>query len=401
MKNLAVCLCAFLAGGAWAQGRFRTPVNEVGVNTPNSPNVNEYHPALTGDQLDIWWTSDRPGGAGAYDIWHASRPTIAAPWGAAQNETVLNTANQEQYITVSNDGTEIYISTNRTGGLGAYDLWRATRANRTSPWNAPVHVPELNSTAQDEDPALVGGDTLEIFFTSARAGTLGTGDLWRSTRPNLGSPWTAPVRVAELATTAYDHSAAPSDDGLTLFFASLGLGGLGSSDFFVTRRPDRNSPFVAGVNVTECNTIQWEFNPDLASDEFSFYISTYPGGVPGGDVLRADSILPRTVSSGPARVGLPWSVWCRRDPNVDVGGLALSTSSIPGGLPVPGVQGLLYLGFPLVVLTLGVCDANGQVAVAFPAIPNAPGVQVFFQSFAQDPMGTVYLGNLLTVTIVP
>jgi len=400
MKTLSVCLCAFLATGAWAQGRFRTPVTVPGINLP--PIVNEYHPALTGDQLDIWWTSDRTGGLGGYDIWHASRPTIAAAWGPAQNETVLNTNLQEQYISVSNDGTEIYISTNRPGGLGAYDLWKATRANRTSAWNPPVHVPELNSTAQDEDPALVGGDTLEIFFTSARAGTLGTGDLWRSTRPDRMSAWTTPVRVAELATAQYDHSAAPSDDGLTLFFASLGLGGLGSSDFFVARRPDRNSPFGAGVNVTECNTVNWEFNPDLTSDEFSFYISTYPSGTASGaDILRADSILPRTVSSGPARVGLPWSVWCRRDPGVDVGGLALSTSSIPGGVAVPGVQGLLYLGFPIAVLTLGVCDANGQVAFALAAVPNAPGAQVFFQSFAQDPMGTVYLGSLLTVTIVP
>src|SRR5262245_15013130 len=33
---------------------------------------------LTGDQLEIVWSSNRPGGSGNYDLWHATRSTMTA-----------------------------------------------------------------------------------------------------------------------------------------------------------------------------------------------------------------------------------------------------------------------------------------------------------------------------------
>jgi hypothetical protein len=382
------------AGTAGAQGRFRTPILETALNVPTS---NDVAPTLSQDALTLWFCSDRPGGAGSYDVYVTTRASISAPWSAPVTEPALNSSLAENYIAVRGDGQEMYISGNRTGTSGVSDIWVATRSGPA--WNTPTNVTELNSIGLEDDPSLTG-DALEIFITSNRAGSVGAAAVWRSTRPNTTSPWTTPVRVAEIDTASAEHSPSISDDGLTLFYASDMPGGLGSSDFWVAKRPDRNSPFGTAVNVTEVNTVQWDFNADLTADEFTLYPCSYPGGITTGDILRADGILPRTVTFTQARVGLPWSVWCRRDPG-DVGGLAFSAVAIPGGIPVAGIQGLLYLGFPLFPLPPGVLDANGRYTFTVGAVPNLPGATIHWQSFAQDTMANIYLGNLLSVTIVP
>jgi len=387
-------LIALAAGTADAQGRFRAPVGEAALNNPAA---NDVAPTLTQDALTLWFCSDRPGGLGGYDVYVTTRASISAPWAPPVTEPTLNSPQAENYIAVRGDGQEMYISGNRIGTSGVSDLWVATRAGPG--WNTPTNVTVLNSIGLDDDPSLTG-DGLEIFFTSNRAGTMGQASLWRSTRPDLISPWTTPVRVAELDTTFAEHSPSISDDGLTLFYASDQAGGVGSSDFWVAKRPDRNSPFGAAVNVREVNSVQWDFNADLTADEFTLYPCSYPGGSATGDILRADGILPRTVTFTAARVGFPWSVWCRRDPG-DAGGLAFSAVANPAGTPIAGVQGLLYLGFPLFPFPPAVLDLNGRYTFSVGSVPNLPGQTIHWQSYAQDPMGTVYLGNLLSVTIVP
>jgi len=376
-------------GAGMAVGAFRPPVPEPGINT----GANEYSPTLSADQLAMWFSSDRAGGAGLQDIWMTTRRDLASPWSAPVHEANLSSPANESYLAVRGDRGEMFLSSDRAGGLGMMDLWVSTRfAGR---WTAPVPLASLNSVAADEDPTITG-DGLELFFASNRAGSLG-GAIWHATRASLGAPWNAPVRVVELDSAQMDHSPTVSDDGLTLFFSSTRPGAPGSSDFYVATRASHAAAFGPAVNVTEVNSAQWDFNGDLTSDGFSLYLSTYAPGSATADIVRADRVRCATISSGPARTGNDWSAWCRRDPG-NAGGLLLAFSAQPP-LALPGVLGGLEVGAPFYLMAMGYCDANGRVTLGPISTPAAAGLTLWLQAFAQDAGGGASLGNRLAVTL--
>jgi len=97
-------------------------------------------------------------------------------------------------------------------------------------------VPGLSSPSRDAHPT-VSRDGLEIFLASNRAGTLGDLDLWASTRPATGDDWSTPVNLGPAVNTPYAERAPfLSADGETLYFTSDRPGGFGGNDFYMTQR---------------------------------------------------------------------------------------------------------------------------------------------------------------------
>ena len=97
-------------------------------------------------------------------------------------------------------------------------------------------VTELNDpTANDIQPN-VRADGLEVVFSSNRSGTLGAQDVWVATRASLGDRWSAPVNIgAEVNTAAAETRPSLSRDGKQLLFGRA-PGPEGSSDIYVTSR---------------------------------------------------------------------------------------------------------------------------------------------------------------------
>lgn len=86
---------------------------------------------------------------------------------------------------VRKDGREIVFSSNRAGGLGAQDIWSATREHVDGPWSAPVNLgAAVNTSASETRPAL-SWDALELLFGRAPAPE-GMSDIYVSTRERLG-----------------------------------------------------------------------------------------------------------------------------------------------------------------------------------------------------------------------
>ena len=87
----------------------------------------------------------------------------------------LSTAANDQMPNVSRDGLEIVFSSDRTGGAGAMDVYAATRASTADAWSSPVNLgPNVNTGAAETRPSL-SGDLRRLHF-----GRLG--DIWVSTR---------------------------------------------------------------------------------------------------------------------------------------------------------------------------------------------------------------------------
>ena len=77
---------------------------------------------------------------------------------------------------LANNGTKLYFSSNRTGGMGGFDIYSIQKINGI--WNTlPVAEAIVNSEYDEKNPTLNGYD---LLFSSNRPGGIGGFDLYRA-----------------------------------------------------------------------------------------------------------------------------------------------------------------------------------------------------------------------------
>ncbi len=190
-------------------------------------------PSLTGDLLELYFNSNRPGGLGGDDIWRITRATIADPWTVPVNVTELNSPALDTTPEVSLDGLTIFIGSDRPGSQGP-DIYLSTRPDRGALWSTPARIPGLSSPAIDV-AASTTPDLLDVVLESTRGGDA---DLFVSTRPNTGAPWGMPMPVPELNTPGIERNPSRAGPmGNTLVFDSNRPGGVGDRDLYLTVHP--------------------------------------------------------------------------------------------------------------------------------------------------------------------
>jgi Tol biopolymer transport system component len=126
-----VAVAGLMLASAWVgQARadyvFGTPKN-LGPQVNSSDN--EYDPALSADDLTLYFNSDRPGGFGGHDLYMTMRESREAPWGEPVNlGPVVNSEFSEINPNISHDGLSLYFAdvegdtvAPRPGGPGERD----------------------------------------------------------------------------------------------------------------------------------------------------------------------------------------------------------------------------------------------------------------------------------------
>jgi hypothetical protein len=153
------------------------PVNLGCAATGSGPNFagGEFSPSLfeAGGVTYLYFSST--GSDGLDQDIYVSRERADGSFTAPSEVPGLNTAGNDQMPNVSRDGREIVFVSDRPGGAGALDVYTATRASVNAPWSAPVGVGgDVNTAAAESRPSL-SGDGHRLHF-----GRLG--DIWVSTR---------------------------------------------------------------------------------------------------------------------------------------------------------------------------------------------------------------------------
>jgi hypothetical protein len=251
--------------GAWG-----APVPVGDLEDPGSDD----DPTLTADLLEIYWNSDRPGGTGGGDIWRATRTSTIATWTDIAAVTELNTPSLESTPKLTVDGLTIYFNSDRNAN-GDYDIYVATRPSRTSPWEGVTRIAELSSPSSDYG-AGPGATNTRIVFNSSRSGTAGGEDLYQSNRNNTNMPWGTPARISALSTPANEYQPHLVDGDRTVYFQSDRAG---SDDIYLAVRPTTGMPFMPPMVVTEVSDpVASDADPWVSPDERTMFFASTRGG---------------------------------------------------------------------------------------------------------------------------
>lgn len=196
---------------------------------------------------------------------------------------LFNTPNiNEGSIAFSPDGNTVVFAKGNPDGKKArrsVDLYFATKRN--GEWSNPQPMPINNPTAWDTSPAFNQAGTT-IYFASDRPGGYGGSDIYRATI-NARGRWADVTNMGPQINTAEDEVFPYVSPDNKLYFASSGHAGFGMLDLFVAE----NSGGVVTVKNLgpSFNSSSDDFGLVYSDFPFEgFYTSNRPGGSGGDDL---------------------------------------------------------------------------------------------------------------------
>jgi len=331
----AIVLACVQAKGDFTFGE---PVN-LGppVNTSQSWSG---EPAISADDLELYFTSQRSGGQGAEDIWVTTRPTKYAPWGEPENlGPVVNSSAKERGPCITADGLELYFASKISG---KWYIYVSTRPTKNGQWSAPVKIP--NNPRFGVDSASVSGDGLELYYSFYY--NTSWYDIHVMKRETTNDPWPAGVPLGPNVNHERnnyqnnDMSPCISYDGSALFYA-LGSGKVVDYELLMSTRTSTEDPWMPCIKLDAINSSGWDFAPCVSADGSMLYFeSDRPSSIGGADIWQAP-IIPIVDFNSDEKVDMKDVViltehWGESDSVCDIG-------PMPWGDGVVDVQDLIVL----------------------------------------------------------
>lgn len=157
-------------------GKWTTP--EL-VPAPISTDVGDEHcPMLLRDGKTLCFASQRPGGLGGFDIW-CSQQAANGKWQDPVNQGPnINSEASEFHFTQDRTTGTVYFTSSRAGGLGSSDLYAAPSTGNNT-WGPAVNLgPQVNTPGMDMCPALTPDGKGFGWFSSARGDSRGMSDIY-------------------------------------------------------------------------------------------------------------------------------------------------------------------------------------------------------------------------------
>lgn len=165
---------------------------------------------LSADMRTLVFASDDPRGAGGFDLW-------AAEWipGDGWSEPFvlgdsINTAADEHEPAWSGDGRMLYFSSDRDGGAGGFDLY-ATSWQDELGWREPVPLTELNGPQDERNPATRLDATALWFTRGPGPGTVMTAARVRGAPPSEEPPAGGDASAGDDSPAGEDSAGDPPD----------------------------------------------------------------------------------------------------------------------------------------------------------------------------------------------
>lgn len=209
------------------------PIQNIGL--PVNSEYHEYAVAITADQSTMIFTSRREGGIGQNkdvdneffeDIWITTKSNNqwTPPRNLGKN---INTLSHDASIGFSPDGKKLFIYKSENGG----DIFYSDKINDTT-WSIPKNIGPIINSKFTETSVSISHDGKNLFFSSDRPGGFGKMDIYKAELDQNGV-WGKPYNLGSKINTIYDEDSPFMDlNEKTLYFSSRGMKSMGGYDIY-------------------------------------------------------------------------------------------------------------------------------------------------------------------------
>lgn len=255
----------------FAVGAIENPVEFQPERLPDEVNskFDEYWPSLSidGRNLVITRLINMAGRIPQEDFYISEFDSLG--WSQAKPLVELNTPENEGAQSLSADGTILFFTAcNRAQGLGSCDIYYSFRKNGS--WARPVNAGIPLNTRQWEAQPSFSSDGRTLFFTSNRGGGKGKKDIWKAEITGVDAlgklEWNEPVNLGDSINTPGDEiSPFIHASNKSFYFASNYHTGMGGFDLFLAE-VHNDSVFSMPKNLG--------YPVNTLNDEQGLYVST-------------------------------------------------------------------------------------------------------------------------------
>ena len=212
-----------------------TPILEINTNE------NEGAQALSADGRLLFFTAcNRPDGFGSCDIYYSV--FNGKRWSSPKNAgNIVNGGSWDAQPSISSDNRFLYFSSNRTGGKGKKDIWRAElisiEENGDLKWEKPKNMGDTINTGGDEISPFMHPNNKSFYFASDFLAGMGGLDLFQTELQTNGA-FKPPKNLGFPINTFRD------EQGLNISFD-------GKTAYFATERDDTNGLDIYAFELPE------------------------------------------------------------------------------------------------------------------------------------------------------
>ncbi len=135
------------------------------VNAPGSRNM---HPAISADGTTIYFSSDRAGGQGKFDIWYCPIDESGNAGKAVNMGAPINTPEDEVTPFYHNKTKSLFYSSNGLGGYGGLDVFHSRFREEDYKWSDPENLGAPVNSSRDDAYYILDKDQVSGYFSSDR-----------------------------------------------------------------------------------------------------------------------------------------------------------------------------------------------------------------------------------------
>ncbi len=272
-------------------------INNMGRNV--NSRYGDYAPSFTTDMKQMIFTSRRPdtkgGGTDVLGDHKYYEDIYYTTWDAENNEWALaepiqgkiNTEFHDASLSISPDGTFIYIYYNIYGATKSGDIY-VSKLSSSGKWSKPKPMEKTINSSYWESSASVTADGNTMYFVSERSGGQGSADIYEVKKISKRE-WGEPVNLGAVVNTPEDENTVyvhPS--GKVLFFSSKGHNSMGGYDVFKSEKI--NGKWSKPVNLGyPINTVDDDLHFVVSTDAKTGYYSAFKStGLGERDIYTVD-----------------------------------------------------------------------------------------------------------------
>jgi len=255
----------------------------------DSKSFSAMHPAVNTDGTIIVFASDKKGGVGAYDLYFATRSDVNSEWGEATLlKSGVNTHGNEVFPVISNDNF-LYFSSDALPGLGGLDIYKISLTSAINGTDSPAHLSyPINSSSDD----------FGFYRTDDKSGFLSSDRL--NNDDNIYSySYIVPLNGKFFVTgKVLDESTAEPISNATVFVYDVKSGKVhvtktradGSYTYGPIQNPDIVVKAIAKNRTPDCTTKTLAIKPLSKDTTVSVSALLLKSLMPAGDKLQIDYI---------------------------------------------------------------------------------------------------------------